>query len=968
MYVLVLLLLGSQWAEAKPKIVLLHADISSYADDVKAKLMATGEFDVVDLIDIRLTTPTLATLKTYDAAFVWSNYTPPFGSGNVIVDYINDGGKVVCAQFLISPAKFSDNMSSSAYKVLDATSYTTGSASLGTVVLPTHPIMKNVTSLSATTAYRAFNATLTTNSYVIANWNDGRPLIAAKDQVGAKNVRRVDLNFFPVSSSISSSWWNTSTDGARIIANSLIWVIGAVPAQLTTTPKTLDFGDMLAGTADTLCVTARSLGPGTLKFTANASIVGSQDFRIISGPVINDSLLPGQSASFCVELVPGAIGARSADLVIQTNGADSGQQIIKLKGIGKAPLATIPTAGLFRKSRVGLGDTQITCIPIESNGTGSVWIDSITVWGENADSYFIASTPSGPLPSGQTGQICIGFRPTFEGRTDARVTIYTNAFNAPSTTISLFGNGILGRLIVTPSVLRFDSVQLGDSICTPVVLFNPGTDTLRIYRNHSPFADPDFIFETTPEVIAIAPERSVEFDICFRPVRNGTRLARYLFYTDIPMTFDDPARDTSLFELDIKGTGVPVGKLAVVGAELDSSAVGVEKCVTRMIRNDGGDVLVVNDVTLSGGDAADFKVTGITFPVTLRPGDYKTFSLCMTPSVRGLRNATLTVTGMAGTRPTQAIYDLAGYGLELCGSPSTNDLFTGTMTPIGRVDTASVTITNCGDMSTVFTAALGSGSTGFALASPATSGDVPVSGTTSFRVVYTPTTIGSSTGTLNILGGKDPIAITLSATGAGVSISSTGSGGNVMVGDCQSFDVTLTNNGNVDWSPDAAVIGGADAAMFTIETQAPATITAGNTGTVRIRFCPTTLGAKTASLTFPNATPTPVAGSTLPYTLQGTSIPSSVDVRSELNGFALAQSYPNPASSTIDIPFTLPHMATITITLVDQNGKVVKTSSGKYPEGSSSLSIDVRDLPSGSYLYVLSTDEVRLARRLTVAR
>ena len=55
----------------------------------------------------------------------------------------------------------------------------------------------------------------------IAQWDDGRVLVA----VGA-NPKRVDLGFYPHPSTISSSFWDISTDGDKILGNALVFVAG----------------------------------------------------------------------------------------------------------------------------------------------------------------------------------------------------------------------------------------------------------------------------------------------------------------------------------------------------------------------------------------------------------------------------------------------------------------------------------------------------------------------------------------------------------------------------------------------------------------------------------------------------------------------------------------------------------------------------------------------------------------------
>src|SRR5438270_13898035 len=56
-----------------PKIALVAADSSTYVNDVQSKLLATGRFGQVDIIDAHSTTPTVEQLRAYKSVLVWSD-------------------------------------------------------------------------------------------------------------------------------------------------------------------------------------------------------------------------------------------------------------------------------------------------------------------------------------------------------------------------------------------------------------------------------------------------------------------------------------------------------------------------------------------------------------------------------------------------------------------------------------------------------------------------------------------------------------------------------------------------------------------------------------------------------------------------------------------------------------------------------------------------------------------------------
>jgi hypothetical protein len=97
-----------------------------------------------------------------------------------------------------------------------------------------------------------------------------------------------------------------------------------------------------------------------------------------------------------------------------------------------------------------------------------------------------------------------------------------------------------------------------------------------------------------------------------------------------------------------------------------------------------------------------------------------------------------------------------------------------------------------------------------------------------------------------------------------------------------------------------------------------------------------------------------------------------VRIPSAMNGFELLQSYPNPASRSqgnVVVSFVAPSKHDMAITLFDAAGRSVRTLfNGSHDAGFGSLSFDPTQLDPGAYFYVLSTDQVLLARRLILTR
>ncbi|MGE5409620.1 MAG: T9SS type A sorting domain-containing protein, partial [Clostridiales bacterium] len=98
-------------------------------------------------------------------------------------------------------------------------------------------------------------------------------------------------------------------------------------------------------------------------------------------------------------------------------------------------------------------------------------------------------------------------------------------------------------------------------------------------------------------------------------------------------------------------------------------------------------------------------------------------------------------------------------------------------------------------------------------------------------------------------------------------------------------------------------------------------------------------------------------------------VPTSVlDEKMPLN-FEVHQNYPNPFNSSTSITYELPWETNVRLTVYDLLGREIaqlvneKQSSGKY-----TLRLDAKDLPSGSYFYLLQTKDKSITKKFTILK
>jgi hypothetical protein len=105
------------------------------------------------------------------------------------------------------------------------------------------------------------------------------------------------------------------------------------------------------------------------------------------------------------------------------------------------------------------------------------------------------------------------------------------------------------------------------------------------------------------------------------------------------------------------------------------------------------------------------------------------------------------------------------------------------------------------------------------------------------------------------------------------------------------------------------------------------------------------------------------------FTLDGYCIDEGSRLVRERAGFWLGQSAPNPASSTVLLPFNLDAEAQTTLKLYDANGREAGiVVEGILPAGRHEYRFDVRSLPAGYYRCVLTSGPRMLSRGLSIVK
>jgi sugar lactone lactonase YvrE len=259
-----------------------------------------------------------------------------------------------------------------------------------------------------------------------------------------------------------------------------------------------------------------------------------------------------------------------------------------------------------------------------------------------------------------------------------------------------------------------------------------------------------------------------------------------------------------------------------------------------VLQNTGTGPLQVSSVTA----AAPFSQTN-NCTASIAPGASCTVQVSFTPTALGSASGTLTIADNAGTQTV----GLTGNGSAPV-SLSSSTLNLGTVA-VGYTSAArTVTLTNRAGVSLTFSSIVTT--TGFAVASNTCGAGIAAGATCTVGVTFSPTAIGSATGTLTFTdsAASSPQTVTLSGTGSTpITLSSNSLNlGTVVVGSTSAVrTVSLTNRETAALN----FAGVAASAGFAVASNTcGASIAGGATCTVAVTFSPTAVGAATGTLTF----------------------------------------------------------------------------------------------------------------------
>jgi centrosomal CEP192-like protein/ASPM-SPD-2-Hydin domain-containing protein len=210
-------------------------------------------------------------------------------------------------------------------------------------------------------------------------------------------------------------------------------------------------------------------------------------------------------------------------------------------------------------------------------------------------------------------------------------------------TVSLNGTGVTpGQLAATPGSLSFGNVQVGSSLTLTDSLANTGGASVAI--SQVTLSGTGFIITGLTPPLTLDPGASVTFSVVFAPPSAGS--------VNGSITVTSNASNPTL-TISLSGTGTVPGQLAVSPTSQDFGSVTVGTTSSQP----GNLSASVANVTVSSANLnnSEFSLSGISFPVTIAPGQSVPFTLTFAPQTAGTANGVLSFTSNASNNPTETL-------------------------------------------------------------------------------------------------------------------------------------------------------------------------------------------------------------------------------------------------------------------------------------------------------------------------
>jgi hypothetical protein len=475
-----------------------------------------------------------------------------------------------------------------------------------------------------------------------------------------------------------------------------------------------------------------------------------------------------------------------------------------------------------------------------------------------------------------------------------------------------------GTFQVTPANISFGNVAIGKKASQSISVVNTSKTATTIQQ--ATFSNGQFSLSGMIMPMTLQPGQAGTFSVTVNAAAKGNLKGTLTVQ-------GDPT--SSPVVLNLSATAVTMQpQMSLSSQTVNFGTVGVGSTGTSnlSLSNIGATDLTISVISVTG---AEFAITGISTPITIRAGQTVSASLTYRPAAASASTGSLNITSNDPTNPTVAVA-LTGTGSTKASgqlSASSSSLNLGTVNT-GSHATQNIILNNTGNAAVNISSIQVTG-TGFAASGITTPASIDASHNATLAVTFTPTKSGSATGTVTVVNDASttPLSITLSGTGVqpGLSVSPTSfSFGSLVDGQTKAQNFTITNSGTSVLIISQIGVSGAGYSVTGLTT--PTTVAAGQSTSFSAQFAPATAGSLNGTVSITSN----VANSPATVALSGTGVAASVTVSASPASLSFGNVNAG-GSSAKSVTLTNNGNVNMTVSQITVNGKDVHVSGISTP-------------------------------------
>lgn len=304
--------------------------------------------------------------------------------------------------------------------------------------------------------------------------------------------------------------------------------------------RTVDFGTVRVGKLMTQTLLFRNDGRSTATITTAQLVTQSSDFYL-AGVTPLPSLEPGVTWQVVLRYLPSDVGDDTADVVVETDVADTAKYTIHVRGKGARSRVDVCTVvggaeKCFSNTPEGLvvdlgearpGETKRHAIVIKNSGDAPAGVTHVAPTDATSSEY--TTEPIAPVapaadgsfevaPAGQ-GSYDIVFTPVFGGDSEGVVEVASDDPDHPVIPVKVKASAIAPRLCVDPLSVEFGDPGIGNTATKQLKLTSCGREALSL--SVVQLVDDQGVFAIATPLPSLptdlAPGTSLALDVTYAP-------------------------------------------------------------------------------------------------------------------------------------------------------------------------------------------------------------------------------------------------------------------------------------------------------------------------------------------------------------------------------------------------------------------------------------------------------------------